>query len=141
MSEEYYPEIPQGWEVLYSQMMEDIAALGFEDFKWLQVKEKYGEMRCYTMEDHEEVADIITKYETMSGFVCANCGKPAAIRTLKYILPYCGECCRSLGCDRTEPPINFRTEIVLRDLKDMTTRTLDFRNEWERYLERIGYDK
>ena len=141
MSENYYPEIPQGWEVLYAQMMEDITALGFENFKWLQVKEKFGEMRCYSAEDHEEVADIITKYETMSGFICANCGKPAVVRTLRYILPYCGECYASLGYDGIEPPINFRTEIVLRDLKDMTTRTLDFRDEWERYLERIGYDK
>lgn len=141
MSEEYYPEIPQGWEVLYSQMMEDIAALGFEDFKWLQVKEKFGEMRCYTMESHEEVADIITKYEVMASFVCATCGKPAVVRTLGYILPYCEECYHSLGYDRTDPPINFRTEIVLRNLGDMTTRTLDFGDEWERYLERIEYDK
>lgn len=141
MSEEYCPEIPQGWEVLYSQMMEDIAALGFEDFKWLQVKEKYGEMRCYTMEDHEEVADIITKYEVMASFICAKCGKPAVVRARGYMLPYCEGCYDSLGYDGTEPPIWFRTEIVIRNLGDMTTRTLDFGDEWERYLERIGHDK
>lgn len=141
MSEKYYPEIPQGWEMLYSQMMEDITALGFEDFEWFQVKEKFGEMRCYPKKHNREVADIITKYETMSGFVCAICGKPAAIRTLRYILPYCRECYDSLGYDGIKPPIEFRTGIVLRNLGDMTTRTLDFRDEWERYLERIGYDK
>lgn len=143
MSEEYYPEIPQGWEVLYSQMMEDIAALGFEDFEWLQVKEKFGEMRCYTAENDEELNDIITKYEVMASFVCAKCGKPAVVRTWRYILPYCEECYDSSrhGEVERERPIWFRTEIVLRNLSDMTTRTLDFGDEWERYLERIGYDK
>lgn len=141
MSEEYCPEIPQGWEVLYSQMMEDIAALGFEDFEWLQVKEKFGDMRCYPAEDHEEVNDIIIKYEVMASFVCAKCGKPAVVRTQGYILPYCEECYNSLGDNGTELPIWFRTEIVLRNLGNMTTRTLDFGDEWERYLERIGYDK
>ena len=139
--DDFVLEIPDGWVELYNQMMEDIAALGFDDFEWLQVKEKYGEMRCYPIEDHEEVADIITKYEVMSGFICAKCGKSAVVRTLGYILPYCGECYDSLGYDGTEPPIDFRTEIVIRNLNDMTTRTLDFRNEWERYLERIEYGR
>ena len=134
-------EIPDGWVELYNQMMEDIAALGFDDFEWLQVKEKFGEMRCYTTELREEkLDDVITKYEVMASFVCAKCGKPAVVRTQRYILPYCGECYDSLEYDKTgtEPPIDFRTKITLRNLGDMTTRTLDFRDEWERYLERIG---
>lgn len=64
------------------------------DFRIMQLKEKYGELRLYTNWATPKVFDIIEYYSEKSQHICFNCGKDADIVTSinSYMLPYCKEC-------------------------------------------------
>ena len=64
------------------------------DFRIMQLKEKYGELRLYTNWATPKVFDIIEYYSGKSQHICFNCGKDADIVTSinSYMLPYCKEC-------------------------------------------------
>lgn len=64
------------------------------DFRIMQLKEKYGELRLYTNWATPKVFDIIEYYSEKSQHICFNCGKDADIVTSinSYRLPYCREC-------------------------------------------------
>lgn len=94
--------IPDGWMDLFLQMCEDIAPLIEEyclDFYFLQVKEKYGQMRCYPSIYNKEIDDIICQYEAASKYICCECGALAYFQTTDYILPYCGDCFKHMYAD------------------------------------------
>ena len=60
-----HPEIPNGWYKLFFQMCDDIKAVlekegTVEEFYFLQVKEKYNQLRCYS-NGSSEVEEIIQK--------------------------------------------------------------------------------
>ena len=64
-------ELPDGWFDLFLQMCEDIKqplvdANYLEKFRFSQIKEKYGTMRCYVFGAPEEVHNILHKYEYLS---------------------------------------------------------------------------
>ena len=74
-------DIPKGWSKLFWMCMEEIREplekAGLTNtFYFTQVKEKYGELCLYNNGATEEVLDIISKYEYLSGFICDRCGKP-----------------------------------------------------------------
>lgn len=75
-------ELPEGWHKLFLQMCEDIRqplidADFLDEFRFTQIKEKYGEMRCYNNGGPDKVLEIIDNYEHVSNYVCQHCGKPA----------------------------------------------------------------
>ena len=139
-------EIPDGWNLLFLQLCEDIREPlmkidYLEKFRFSQIKEKYGRLECYTFGEPDEVHDIITKYRAMSQYVCNQCGKPAEYMTIGYILPFCPDCfekyCRKY--DEPAEKIEFKDSFVMsRYSKGVTTeRTISFKEEWERYLDII----
>ena len=140
-------DLPEGWLELFLQCCEDIKAplvkAGLlNDFRFLQIKEKYGSMRMYDSGATEEVHDIIDKYEFLSQQVCCECGKPAAVMTSGWICPYCAEHIRG-GLENVAPPdelIEIQTSYVRKRYSNGTpTETvIDCSGEWNRYLERIG---
>jgi hypothetical protein len=72
-------DLPEGWMQLFLQACEDIReplekAGDLEKFRFLQVKEKYGQMRLYHSGAADEVCDILSKYEFLSEQVCSECG-------------------------------------------------------------------
>ncbi len=78
-------------------MCEEIAqaliADGFlNEYRIIQIKEKFGELRWYDGGAPKEVREIIEKYSLMSARICMNCGKPATRITKRWISPYCDEC-------------------------------------------------
>lgn len=91
-------EIPVGWKLLFFQMCDDILPLLekeniIDKFRFVQVKEKYGLMRCYTNGvESDDVVQQIRKYEKLASVVCVQCGELAEYITTGYILPFCMEC-------------------------------------------------
>lgn len=141
-------DLPEGWLALFLQCCKDIreplakAGLLYE-FRFLQIKEKYGSMRMYNSGATEEVHDIIDKYEFLSQQVCCECGKPAAVMTSGWICPYCAEHVRG-GIENVAPPdelIEIETSYVRKRYSNgtHTETTIDCSDEWRRYLEGIGY--
>lgn len=93
--------MPDGWlKAFGEQMCEDIyqcllKANYVNDFRVLQIKEKFGELRFYhngvPSEIYEELADIIDRYCVKSFQTCIICGVPADGYTMGWISPYCNE--------------------------------------------------
>lgn len=90
-------ELPNGWQDLFKQLCEEIreplerAGL-LNDFYFVQVKEKFNELRCYVHNSNDEVDKILDKYESIACKYCTCCGKPATKITTGYIASYCDDC-------------------------------------------------
>jgi hypothetical protein len=135
-------EIPNGWYKLFFQMCEDIKPLLEEeglldDFYFIQVKEKYNYLRCYSNgKASKKVEDIIAKYEQMAPYICTLCGKPATRETTGYIASFCDDCFKA----------NFKHEkaewLIFKPFFAVTTfgengrsiQEISFEEEWNKYL-------
>ena len=89
---------PQGWNKAFGMMYlkelgEEIKCIGQKDFQILQMKEKFGQARCYTSGTSSKAHDIINKYEYLSQNICWHCGKPD-VPTINdgWIYPVCFDC-------------------------------------------------
>jgi hypothetical protein len=142
-------DLPKGWLDLFLQMCEDIkvplekAGL-LNDFRFLQVKEKFGQLRAYNTGGTEEVYDIISKYEFLSEQVCCMCGKPATAMTRGWICPFCEEHTKNFTIrGEIVDPIEIKTEVIRKRYHNGTsTETIiNCKDEWTRYLKRIGYSE
>jgi hypothetical protein len=140
-------DLPEGWLGFFLQMCEDIKvplekAGQLADFRFLQVKEKYGQLRAYNTGATEEVHDIIDKYEFLSEQVCSACGKPAVAMTRGWICPFCEEHIKEFT-ERGEnvDPIEVQTSYIRKRYcnGEHTETTIDCSDEWNRYLKRINY--
>ena len=90
---------PQGWNKAFGTMF--LKEIGAEikksrliHFQVEQMKEKYGQMRCYCTGYNRKTGDIITKYEFLSENICITCGKPDVpmINNHGWISPECLDC-------------------------------------------------
>ena len=98
----YLDECPEGWRELFFNMCTLIKPIlikyeKLNDFRLLQVKEKYGRLAIYHAGAPESVNDIISYYEHLSCKVCVGCGKPATKITPGWISPWCDECASEHG--------------------------------------------
>lgn len=142
-------DLPEGWFELFLQACEDIReplvkAGDLDTFRFLQVKEKYGQMRLYHSGASEEVNDILDKYEFLSEQICSECGQPAVAMTRGWICPYCGEHIKKYTeCGGLVDPIEVQTSYTRKRYHngEHTETTVDCTDEWNRYLKRIGVDK
>ena len=136
-------ELPDGWFKLFLQMCVDIyeplKREGLLDtFRFTQIKEKWGAMRCYTRCSNTEVRNIIYKYEHLSPYVCAECGKPATWTMQGYVIPYCSKCKRAYTkkfndkSKRIWRKLSFKIESYSSGVKTVTK--IPIKNEWKRYL-------
>lgn len=139
-------ELPAGWFELFLQMCEDIKEplekAGFIDkFRFSQIKEKYGSMRCYTSGAPQEVCDIIDKYEILSEQVCCKCGAPASLQTLGYISPYCSKCYYETNqVEPITPEVSFTREIY-KGNGQVEEQTISVEDEWNRYLAKLNANR
>lgn len=91
-------EMPQGWRIAFGeQMCEEIRealikADCLDEYRIMQIKEKYGSLRWYDGGAPREVHEIIRKYERLSERTCIHCGKPATQISTGWISPFCDEC-------------------------------------------------
>ena len=141
-------ELPPGWNKLFLQMCEDIRqplkeAGYIEKFRFTQIKEKWGRMRCYHVGATVKVNDIIAKYENMSHYICSRCGKPANYKTLCYVETLCEECWKDIGRHEAVESIEFKPSFIMSGFNEDThyyEKKISFEKEWERYLKNIRGD-
>ena len=89
-------DIPKGWllafgEDLFKELKE---ALGDEikDYRVLQIKEKFGQLRWYDTGASQAVDDVIDKFTNLSETTCIACGRPAKYISKGWISPFCENC-------------------------------------------------
>lgn len=97
----YLDDMPDGWRKAFGEMMceeikqELVRCNYLNEYRILQIKEKYGELRWYdngTPIDCK-VPEIIDNYSMLSQNICIICGKPdVPIINSGWISPYCKKC-------------------------------------------------
>lgn len=135
-------EIPDGWLPLFFQMCNDIKAAlekegakAIEDFYFLQVKEKYNQLRCYHT-GSKVIDEIITKYSYISRYVCTVCRKPATFETSDYLASFCDDC----GKDKTRHELGewleFSDTFTVSGYSNGQhyKKEISVKDEWCRYL-------
>lgn len=102
---------PNGWNQAFGMMYlkeldEAIKESGQKDFQILQMKEKFGQARCYTSGTSDKIDRIIDKYEYLSENICWRCGKPdVPMIDDGWMHPICFDCFR-INMKRREKYIN-----------------------------------
>lgn len=134
-------EIPNGWYKLFFQMCDDLMPVLEEtgllnDFYFLQVKEKFNDLICYTATSNEKIDSIIEKYENMAQYVCSVCGRPADVETADYILSFCSDCYKNVCPNAKVTTLEFEPTFskFVRELDEYVEYTISFEEEWNRYL-------
>ncbi len=100
-------EVPEGWRKtfcpqMWDELKEILAKADYIDkFRFVQIKEKYGQLRLYWQgapnEIWDEVNDWEEKYLKLSEQVCIGCGKPAEYMSLCWISPWCEDCAKEIN--------------------------------------------
>lgn len=102
-------DLPEGWQQLflstYCEKVNEILGNHKDAFRISQLKEKFGEVRCYWdldpdkfeniegyNEAYEKLMAATDDIEEASYKTCCCCGAKATIRSRGYILPYCESC-------------------------------------------------
>lgn len=100
-------EIPDGWRKAFCpQMWDELKEIlekhnYLSNFRFIEIKEKWGALRIYDSGAPEEIYDEIeaweAKYERLSEEVCINCGKPAKYVSIGWISPWCEDCAKEIN--------------------------------------------
>lgn len=90
-------DVPFGWLHLFDLMCEElrdaiVKTKTYHTFKFVQVKEKFGELRVYTDGGNDDTNRIIDRWSFLSGYVCIECGNPNVRMTTGWISPVCFNC-------------------------------------------------
>lgn len=99
-------EVPEGWRKAFCpQMWDELKEIlerynYLNEFRFVQIKEKYGTLRLYSGSMPEEVFNEVNKweikYDKLSEKVCIRCGKPAKYMSLGWISPWCEKCAKKI---------------------------------------------
>jgi hypothetical protein len=84
----WYPVLEKGFKRI-SKIVKD---KNYDDFRIVQVKEKFGTLRIYTQPYIEEVENIIREMENECLTICENCGAPGKLRTNGWFSVLCDDC-------------------------------------------------
>ena len=66
-------------------------------FEFLDIKEKYGELRLYAWGYGDNTRNVLAKYEELSKYICGHCGNPARYITGGWIYPLCERCIKEIN--------------------------------------------
>ncbi len=99
-SSTWLDDMPDGWRKAFGKEMleeirEELIRCDYlNEYRIMQIKEKFGTLRWYDagVPVGCNVWDIIKKYEDMSAKICINCGKPATKVSKGWISPWCDDC-------------------------------------------------
>lgn len=80
-----------GWTALLLKLCEDLESVVGEDFRVLQVKEKFGGLRFYVGGATEAAHKLIAEAEAQSYLVCEVCGAPGKMRGGHWYKTLCDE--------------------------------------------------
>lgn len=96
----WYDDLEKGWQIgfgefLLEDLKEALTKTNFlNDFRFHQIKEKYGTLRLYTNGVPKEVQNVLDKYEFISQCICVRCGSPNAciVDNYGWYQPLCRDC-------------------------------------------------
>ena len=90
--EEFGFEVHDGWLPICKELYKELTDKGAEV---LQIKTKFGELRCYVKNDTDVTDAIIEKYEDICSKTCEWCGNNNDVHTKGYkgwIRTLCNNC-------------------------------------------------
>ncbi len=73
-------DVEDGWYQLIYDTCQKIKLLVKDDFRFVQVKEKFGELRMYSNCANDEVEKIIDEATKKSITICEECGEEGKLR-------------------------------------------------------------
>lgn len=93
-------DMPVGWRIAFGEQfcadiqheLDKLKSEAAADFRVLQIKEKFGQLRFYTNWVTEGIDEVIRRYENLSERTCIQCGAPATKITTGWISPFCDKC-------------------------------------------------
>ena len=90
-------EVNDGWlpilEKGFGKISEIVKKEGLDDFRIVQVKEKFGGLRVYTNYGTDEIYDIINEMEEEACRTCELCGSPEGkLREEMWLAVRCDKC-------------------------------------------------
>lgn len=103
-----------------------------KDFRFTDIKEKWGYLTFSTNFTTDGIEDILAKYEYMSIQYCFNCGKPVRYVSDSYIMYTCENCYYHYS-NNTKNSINDRlkeTSIPLSDSECKHFGIQNFHDAW-----------
>ena len=133
----WYDCIPDGWRKAFGeQLSKELKTALKKDgllksFRFMDIKEKWGELCLYNNGVGKYSDKVITKYEKIARGYCYFCGQPARVVTESYILYLCEECAKKGN--------RHYRRLTLEDLPE----TYEYINHEERridYKEEYGLD-
>jgi hypothetical protein len=97
--------VGNGWAQLIADLAEELIRLD-PNFKFVQIKEKFGILRVYFNHVHNEkcgepvdsdawpceVSRKISRFENASGFICENCGSYGRVKPGGWVKTLCRTC-------------------------------------------------
>ena len=95
--------MPEGWRIAFGDNLlkelkeELIKSNCLDEYRVLEIKEKYGNLRWYDNISSKDIYNIIHKYEDISARTCIHCGKPATKISTGWISPWCNDCAKELS--------------------------------------------
>jgi hypothetical protein len=89
-------EFADGWYPLLERLCEELEPVAPPEFRFTQVKEKFGEMRVYASGGNEETERLIRQACEESLRVCEECGATEGVtaewkRWFRSLCPSCGD--------------------------------------------------
>ena len=138
--------IPSGWSKLFFQMCKDIKPIlekenMLHNFYFLDIKEKYNELTCFSGNATPEVEQVLRKYKYISRFICTQCGQPAAYETSRgYIESFCEDCWKNLKRHHTVHELVFvdTFETIQFSKGQHSNQIINVSDEWNRYLKSVN---
>lgn len=94
-------EFEPGWQKAFGiDFCEELKEALIKDnklnsFAFIEIKEKYGMLDIFSINAGNYASRVLDKYESLSQFYCAHCGKPARYVYTTYIYPVCEECIKN----------------------------------------------
>lgn len=90
-------ELPNGWYRLFLLYCAHIKPILIKhnmlnEFRFSQIKEKYGRICLYDFGAPMEVHNMASIFGVLSGYTCQRCGKPAKYETRGWIECLCKNC-------------------------------------------------
>ena len=97
LAEEFMPGWWKAFGLMFcEELREDLIKCNYlYKFRFIQIKEKYGELRAYcnSAPIESNAFDIIHKYEYLSNYICQYCGKPDVAQINNgWVMTICENC-------------------------------------------------
>jgi len=67
-------ETAPGWNNLIYEFFEKVSAMKLDNYKLMQIKEKFGGLRLYADGGNDEIRNLVSSFEQRASVTCESCG-------------------------------------------------------------------